>query len=302
MGELYYHRAMLDLVAVGEAFEDLVFFRLPRLPEPGEELKTGHFLHVPGGGAVITAVAAARLGLTTRLVSALSPFARNYLKHEGVSFLDLIEPDEQSAISVSLSTVDERSFVTYDGVNENLEHRVLDAVTREYLHSRHFHGALFPRDCCRWIDLLREHRRKSTTSSWDFGWNPQLKDDPCFLDLVAELDVFFLNEAESMLYSGRDTFDESVRFWGDHCGLTVVKRGRAGCVWVGDGVSGTCPALAVKVADTTGAGDAFNGGFLYGRLSGLSLEASAVIANQVGSFSTRKPGGVEGLPHLEELL
>jgi sugar/nucleoside kinase (ribokinase family) len=293
---------MLDLVTAGEAFEDLVFYQLPRMPEPGEELKTSHFLHAPGGGAVITAVAAARLGLTTRLVSALSPFARNYLKHEGVSFLDLVEPDEQSAISVSLSTARERSFVTFEGVNENLEQRVLDAVTREYLYSRHFHGAMFPRECNRWIDPLRDLRGKNATSSWDFGWNPGLKDDAGFLDLVAELDIFFLNEAESKLYSGQDTFDESIRFWGDHSRLTVVKRGGAGCVWVGDGVSGTASALMVKVTDTTGAGDAFNGGFLYGRLSGLSLEASATLANQVGSLSTRKPGGVDGLPHLEELL
>ncbi|MGH7394804.1 MAG: carbohydrate kinase family protein, partial [Candidatus Methylomirabilales bacterium] len=59
------------LVCAGEAFEDLVFFGLPRVPAPGEELKTSSVLRTVGGGALITAVAAARLGTRTRVVSGL---------------------------------------------------------------------------------------------------------------------------------------------------------------------------------------------------------------------------------------
>lgn len=58
-----------DLVVVGESFEDLVFFGLPRLPRPGEEIKTASFYQTVGGGAVITAVGAARLGLRTSVRS-----------------------------------------------------------------------------------------------------------------------------------------------------------------------------------------------------------------------------------------
>ena len=64
-----------DLLTVGEAFEDLIFLDLDRLPRPGEEVKTSRFVATVGGGAVITAVAAARLGVSVRILSGLSDAA-----------------------------------------------------------------------------------------------------------------------------------------------------------------------------------------------------------------------------------
>ena len=58
-----------DLLTLGEAFEDLIFLGLDRLPKTGEEVKTSTFVQTLGGGAVITAVAAARLHLPTHLVT-----------------------------------------------------------------------------------------------------------------------------------------------------------------------------------------------------------------------------------------
>ena len=60
------------LLSAGEAFEDLVFVGLERLPAAGEEVRTNTFTTSIGGGALITAVAAARLGLRVSLASGLS--------------------------------------------------------------------------------------------------------------------------------------------------------------------------------------------------------------------------------------
>jgi sugar/nucleoside kinase (ribokinase family) len=51
---------LLQLVTIGEAFDDLIFYDLPRLPRPGEELKTSRFARVAGGGAITSAISAAR--------------------------------------------------------------------------------------------------------------------------------------------------------------------------------------------------------------------------------------------------
>ncbi|MGH9382882.1 MAG: hypothetical protein ACRD2N_01110 [Vicinamibacterales bacterium] len=56
-------RSAPTLLCAGESFDDLIFVGLKRLPGPGEEIKTDHFVATVGGGVVITAVAAARLGL-----------------------------------------------------------------------------------------------------------------------------------------------------------------------------------------------------------------------------------------------
>jgi sugar/nucleoside kinase (ribokinase family) len=81
--------AVIDLVAAGESFDDFIFYALRRLPAAGEELKTNDFWRTVGGGAVITAVAASRLGVRCRVVSGLSPDARRLLRAEGVAATNL---------------------------------------------------------------------------------------------------------------------------------------------------------------------------------------------------------------------
>src|SRR5438046_9788238 len=59
----------IELLTVGESFRDLVFVGLPHLPRSGEELKSERFVETIGGGAAITAVAAARLGLRVAMIT-----------------------------------------------------------------------------------------------------------------------------------------------------------------------------------------------------------------------------------------
>jgi sugar/nucleoside kinase (ribokinase family) len=58
----------------------------------------------------------------------------------------------------------------------------------------------------------------------------------------------------------------------------------------------------VHVVDTTGAGDSFDGGFLYGFLHGWSLERALKLGAACGSLSTRKAGGTTVQATLEEAL
>src|SRR6185503_3346718 len=111
---------VVDLVCVGESFEDLIFAGLERLPKLGEELRTTSFARTFGGGATITAVAAARLGVSTHIVSALSEAADARLRAEGLQITNLRRRGELHAITAALSTRKNRAFVTYDGVNAAL--------------------------------------------------------------------------------------------------------------------------------------------------------------------------------------
>ena len=58
----------------------------------------------------------------------------------------------------------------------------------------------------------------------------------------------------------------------------------------------------VDVVDTTGAGDSFNAGYLYGHLAGWSPSRSLALAVAVGSLSTRAVGGTTAQPDLEEAV
>lgn len=286
--------ARVDLLTVGEAFEVLVFVGLPHLPAPGEEVRTSRFTQTFGGGAVRTAVAASRLGISSRVLSALSAAGATFLKSERVSVRNLHQPNEPHAIAAALSTGDTRSFVTFKGVNDALEPRFLQALRSEL--ARHVHFAFCPQDCGRWVPVVRNLRDHGVGTSWDFGWNPGLLDDEDFLPLVGRLDYLLLDEREALLYSQRATLDEAAAFWKVRTENAIVKLGAKGSRWVSETVDLVGRPRRVKSADTTGVGAAFNGGFLCARLRDFSPEATLRLANFVGAMATRLPGGIAGLP------
>ena len=289
----------MQLLCVGEAFDDLIFMNLERLPRAGEEIRTSHFVRTVGGGAVITAVAASRLGLRTGVVGGLGPQAVARLRAERVGFVNLRRRDEPHAVSAALSTARDRSFVTFNGVNDVLDARLFGMRTR--IHAPIVHFAFRPEHCGRWTTFVRQLRRRGTIASWDFGWNASLVRDPGLPQLLGALDYVFVNEQEAMLYTRTRTLSAAVRAWRAVTAHTVIKLGARGSRWIGPGRDLFAPVRRRKAVDTTGAGDAFNGGFLYGVSRGLRPDDCLRVANLVGSASTRSAGGLDGLPTLEQL-
>ena len=280
----------VELVTAGEAFEDFIFYDLPRLPRAGEELKTSCFARVAGGGAIITAITAARLGIRTAVISATSDLGRSTLRAAGVTLRDLRRPDEPPAITVAISTRRDRTFVTYNGVNDYLETRLLEAVPR--VDARHIHCAFYPARCLRWVRLIQELQRRGRTVSWDFGWNPRLTDDAALPKLLGVLDVVFVNEVEARLYSGARSLPSAFAWWRSTARNTVVKMGRRGATYVSAHAVLRSPAPRVRAVDTTGAGDAFNGGFLAALVRGSDTTECLRMGNEAGARSTTKAGGV----------
>jgi len=291
--------ARIDLLTVGEAFQDLIFVGLPHLPKTGEELKTTRFVSTVGGGAVITATAAARLGTRTAVISGLSAEAVTVLRREKITIVNLKRPAEPHAITVALSTAGDRSFVTFNGVNDRLQPRLPAAIARQ--RARHVHFAFSPDDCSRWTRIVDRVRARGATTSWDFGWNPSLLRQRGFGGLVSMLDFVFLNEAESTMYARTRRRAAAIAYWRRSARNTIIKLGRRGSRWVAASRDLAAPAPRVRAVDTTGAGDAFNGGFLYALLGGRSPRECLRTGNFIGARSTLAAGGIAGLPRRREL-
>jgi sugar/nucleoside kinase (ribokinase family) len=98
-----------------------------------------------------------------------------------------------------------------------------------------------------------------------------------FLELLnGDLELLFANEEEVMMLFGASTFDAAVDAVAETGVLGVLTRGAEGCVVVTAAGPVAVPAAPVdRVVDTTGAGDLFAAGFLYGITNGLSPEESA---------------------------
>ena len=270
----------IDLVTAGDAFEDFVFADLPRLPRAGEELKTTAFARSPGGGPIITAVAAARLGLACRVIAAVGPGSAQRLAREGVGVVNLWKRGEPLAVTAAISTRTDRAFVTFPGVNDRIEPRIMRAVRR--VSARHVHFALQPARCSRWVPAVHALRRRGVTTSWDFGWSDRLARDRALRPLAAAVDILFLNAAEKRLYRGL------------RANTTIVKLGAEGArieTW-GTRRAERVLAARVRAIETTGAGDVFNGAFLAAFLDGHPLRECARAGNRAAARSTRGLGGL----------
>jgi sugar/nucleoside kinase (ribokinase family) len=278
--------AQIDLLTVGETFQDLIFVGLPHLPRPGEELKGGRFTATVGGGAAITAVAAARLGLRVATVSGLSAHADALLRRERVRTLNLRRVREPHALTVALSTTRDRAFVTFNGINDRLQPRLATVLSRRRWSAAHVHFAFSPDRCAAWARIVADIRSGGASTSWDFGWDESLARRPGFRDLVAAIDFVFMNEPESRLYARAARAARAA----------IVKLGARGSRWLADGVRVRAAAPRVRAVDTTGAGDAFNGAFLFAMLRGRSPRGCLEAGNFAGARSTLAAGGIAALP------
>jgi sugar/nucleoside kinase (ribokinase family) len=116
-----------------------------------------------------------------------------------------------------------------------------------------------------------------------------------FLDLLhGDLELLFANEEEVMMLFGASTFDAAVDAVAETGVLAVLTRGAHGSVVVTATGPVAVPAAPVdRVVDTTGAGDLFAAGFLYGITNGLSPEEAArlggVCAAEVISHVGARP-------------
>ena len=113
-------------------------------------------------------------------------------------------------------------------------------------------------------------------------------------------DVFLPNEQERLNIARQEDFEAALDTLGAQIPTIVVKAGAKGGIARHRERTVTAPPLKIEVVDTTGAGDSFNAGFLYGYLEGWSLGQSLRLARACGSLSTRGAGGAERQPTIEE--
>ena len=127
----------------------------------------------------------------------------------------------------------------------------------------------------------------------------KLTDIVCLLPYI---DYFLANEDEiSMLTGVKDPAENARRFIEEGAKCVVIKRGREGCIIRTKNDVLEIPAYLVdKVIDSTGAGDSFAAGFLYGLSEGYSLEDCGRFGCSVASCVVERVGGSDGLISIEE--
>jgi sugar/nucleoside kinase (ribokinase family) len=117
---------------------------------------------------------------------------------------------------------------------------------------------------------------------------------------VKYCEFIFPNEHEAKAITGASDAMRALEKLQDWVRVPVVKLGKRGAMLMVDGKLYREPALPIAIVDATGAGDAFDGGFLHAFLHGAGWSECLMAGNICGSLSASQPGGSQGLPGPKE--
>lgn len=288
----------LDLINVGEFYNDLIFHGLERVPRLGEEMRAPHFARSVGGGAAITAVAARREGLRVGMVTVVGDRAELVpLRAEGIDLRKTrIDPRGHSAVTVAVSTRHDRYFLTSEGVNAQFESFFVWEKLFPYLStSRHVHVCFQPRRFGAITRLMSRLRGAGISTSIDFGWHPEISGRPGFWKWLAAATMFFPNLMEARQLTGERHPEKALARLAETTALPIIKLGAQGAIAWDRGRIVRAAAPRVRMVDSTGAGDAFNGGFLAAFLRRQPLRKCLQAGNRTAARSLTAPGGTAGL-------
>lgn len=274
------------VVSVGRLYCDLIFTDVPRLPTMGTEVFAGGFGMHAGGGAAITAAHLAALGRPAALAAILprlpfGPILCGELSEAGIdlSLCQGAQAGEDHQVTAALAGQGDRAFVTRRTGPAAPD---LDAGDLARLGVRHMHvGELTT--LIEMPGLIALARAAGLTVSLDCGWDDALTAAEA-APLVAEVDIFLPNAAEAERLSD---LGMSAPF----APLTVVKRGAEGATANMAGRHFAAPAEPVTPLDTTGAGDAFNAGFIDAWLDGATIPDCLRAGNRCGARAIGLRGG-----------
>jgi sugar/nucleoside kinase (ribokinase family) len=273
---------------------------VPEFPAPNSKMKMVQFSK-QGGGQVATAmVALSRWGVKTKYIGKvgadeLGEFSLQSIRQEGV---------DVSSVTIEPNATNQFATILVDGSTGDrtiLWNRDDRLMYRE--------GELQKEDvCCGRLLHLDGHdiRAAIQCASWAKEENIPIvvdldKVEPLTSQLIQEIDFLITSSRFPTLYTRiSDQKEAFLELQKQTHGFLCTTLGPSGAMaWVnGDFLH--AEGFKVKALDTTGAGDVFHGGFIYGLLQNWEVEKTLRFANAAAALKCLDLGGRKGIPTLEK--
>jgi len=283
----------------------------------------GKLLQCPGGAPANVAVGIARLAGNSGFIGRVGGdpfghFMRRTLAAEQVdtTYLSADPQQRTSTVVVALDDEGERSFtfMVRPSADQFVESSDLPAFkSGEWLHCCSIALACEPSRSTT-LEAMRRVRDAGGFVSFDPNirtdlWPDALQLHRCLADALTLADVVKLSEEELAFISGSAEIESKMPKLAERFGLQLllVTQGKAGVFACSQGEVTHYPALPVASIDTTGAGDAFVAGLLWGLAqhglpqNSLQLTARLAAAQACGALATTAKGAMTALPHLSQL-
>jgi len=296
-----------DVVGFGALNMDKLF-KVDRIASAEEESFVTGFEEACGGSAANTMVGLARLNCKVGFIGKVADDREGRVlledfHREGVdaSGITIAKQGRSGTVMGFVDKEGERALYVDPGINDTIEFKEINkeyAFRTRFLHLTSFVGEKSFQTQKKLVKILPENIKVSLDIGELYATKglkalePILNKTFAVMPNAKELEI--LTEKADYEIGAETLLEKGAK-------IVAVKLGSKGC-YVTNGKEGHhIEAFKVKVVDTTGAGDAFCAGFLYGLINNKSLDECGRLGNFVASRCIMKMGARAGLPKLEDL-
>ncbi len=278
-----------------------------KIPTTGETILGDSYNVGPGGKGCNQAIAISRLGGKVNFISKIGnddygKLAINKLKKDKIDISNIIVSDKHktgvAGIHVDRNT-GKNAIIVIRGAPASLITKEIN--TNIIKKSKIFLTQLeIPKEVT--LHFLKAAKKNGLINILNPAPACDLNNE--FFKLI---DYFTPNETEAEFYTGIKINDENdaklsaKKLINMGIKKVIITLGEKGLFYSDGKEEIYMKASSVKVVDTTGAGDAFNGGFSFALLKGKKIKECLEIANKVAGLSTTKLGAGDSMPTLKEI-
>lgn len=292
---------MSFVAGAGNSNIDLIYGGLSRLPAEGEELYSKSFSVQLGGGVPATLMNLGHLGVPTRIQTALghdmfSDFVRNSFAEQSVEPLNLYESDGIPVnVTTAMLTPGDRTFCSYS------DEPPITAETQKAVYKASS-GAKIALMQLGYLPVYQKLQEEGTILVFDTGWDDEMSLER-YDDYLRVADYYTPNQKEALKITGTATPSDAAKILERYFDHVIVKLDKDGCLIRENGVEHIIPTIpCFTYRDSTGAGDAFLAGLIYGLYHDATFAQSVLYGNITGGKCVTGIGCLSAWCTEDELL
>lgn len=294
----------MSVVVVGSLNMDIVML-VDQMPIIGETLLGEDVRYFYGGKGANQAVAASKMNVPVKMVGKVGDdtFGDKLLLHMGMTQVAMSEVKRESGTRTGTAAIiklpEDNAIIVLPGANQKVSSA---DVSEQVLEEAHVLLAQLEIP----LETVAEVLQRAKETGVKTILNPAPY-HPDVVKLLPDVDYITPNEAEFARMMGHEEeatvdVEADMLAWSkDHATRLLVTRGGAGVSYVEEGQVKTVAAPKVQVADTTGAGDTFNGIFAAGLDQDVDFETAVKQAVYGASLAVTKMGAQTAMPTKKQL-
>ena len=287
---------------VGYTNIDLIYSGMDRLPSTGEEVYSQGFGVHLGGGCPATLINTTRLGVPSRILTfvgkdTFSGFAEKFYESYDADIVNLYEGDGVPVVVTSVMVCNnDRSFATYRDEKAVDEKAICEKVYQ------HLSGAKIVNMHVGFLDAYKKLKEEGTILIFDTGWEDDLSVEK-YEEYLKIADYYLPNQKEALKITGTNSVEEAAKVLSRYFENVIIKLDKDGCMLqTAEGIQVIPPMQGVVAVDSTGAGDAFMSGFMYGLYHDHPLDQCIRFGNVTGGTCVQGIGCLTKYVNEQQLL